>query len=195
VCKKTHRRLERSAAAAFLALLLSGPSLGATSVYHSPKDDGLPGSVVPTGGVQTLYLYLDGGPSASAPGSACDVGNGDEVCGFDLEITGLNGLTLSSFTADPGADLLVNFSPAALRLNGLDSQSPTPGPQRIGALSVDAVVGGAVELTSGEVVGADLASEVLVAQTLATVPEPGSLLLLTSGIGLLRLFARRRARP
>ena len=171
---------------------LAGPALAVTSVYHSPNDDGLPGSTqIPSGGVQSVYLYIDGGPSASA-GNACDEGQGDEVCGYDFEVTGLNGLTLSAFNADVGANLLVNFSVASMKVNGLDSQSPMPGPHRIGELLVNAAVGGEVELTSGEVIGADLGSEILSTTTLVTVPEPGPLLLLGSGIGLLAVLARRR---
>jgi hypothetical protein len=173
---------------------LAGPALAVTSVYHSPNDDGLPGSTeVPAGGVQSVYLYIDGGAVASGVGSACNDGQGDEVCGYDLELTALSGLTFSSFDADVGADLLVNFSASSMMVNGLDTQSPTPGPHRIGELLVNAAAGGEVELTSGEVVGADLGSEILSTTTLVTVPEPDQLLLLGSAIGLLVVLARRRA--
>lgn len=172
------------------ALAFAAP-VGATVVYHSPNDDGLPGATqIPEGGVQSVYLYIDGGPGASAGGEACDVGGGDEVCGYDLEITALNGLTLSAFTPDVGADLMPNFSAGSLKLNGLDSVAPTPGPHRVGELLVNAAVGGEVELTSGEVVGADLVTEVLAASTLVTVPEPGVLLALGSGVLLLAGLAR-----
>ena len=177
-----------------LGLYLPVTVLAATSVYHSPNDDGVSGStVIPSGGTQSVYLYIDGGAAASAGGTACNDGVGDEVCGYDLELTGLTGLTLSSFTPDVGAHLLVNFSAAAMKLNGLDTQSPVPGPHRIGELVVNAAVGGALELTSGEVIGAALASEVVAPGTLVTVPEPGHLLLLASGVGLLLALGRRRA--
>ncbi len=173
--------------------LVCSPAL-ASQVFHSPNDDGLPGAPqVPTGGVQSVLLYIDGGGGASAPGSACNNGAGDEVCGFDLELTGLSGLTFSAFNADAGADLLVNFSAGSLRINGLDPVAPTTAPVRIGELLVNAIEGGQVELTSGEVIGADLGSEVLPVQTLVTVPEPSRLLMLMSGFGLLLGLARARA--
>lgn len=172
---------------------ITGPALAVTSVYSSPADDGLPGSTqIPEIGVQSVYLYIDGGPSASSTGSACHDGEGDEVCGYNLELSGLDGMTLSSFNADPGADLLVNLSASSMRVNGLDTQSPTPGPQRIGELLVNSVSGGQIEVTAAEVVGAGLESETLAPTTLVAAPEPGPWLLLGSGIGLLGILARRR---
>jgi hypothetical protein len=174
---------------------LAGPARAVTSVYHSPDDDGLQGSgEIPAGGMQPVYLYIDGGAVASEADSVCNDGQGDEVCGYELELTGLNGLTFILFSADIDADLLVNSGGSSIKMNGLDTQSPTPGPQRIGELLVIAAVGSELELTSGEVVGADLGSEILPTTTLVTVPEPGELLLLASGVSLLALLARRRAR-
>jgi len=180
---------------ALVLALLASPVLG-DQVFHSPGDDGVPGAgAIPEGGVQPVHLYVDGGSSPSAPGRACNDGTGDEVCGFDLELSGQSGLTFSSFAADPGADLLVNFSSGSLRINGIDAVAPSTGPQRIGTLHVNAVSGGEVALSSGETIGADLSSEVLVAQTLVAVPEPGQLAMLVCGGALLAGLARRgRAR-
>ena len=119
-------------------------------------------------------------------------GEGDEVCGYDLELIGLNGLTFSAFNADPGANLLVNLGASSLRINGLDTVAPTPGPQRIGELQVNPTTGGEIELTGGEAIGADLESETLASTVVVAVPEPALLLLLGSGIGLLVVLARRR---
>lgn len=172
------------------AVLVSSPALS-QPFFHSPNDDGLPGAgVIPEGGVQSVYLYVDGGSGASAPGRACNDGAGGEVCGFDLELSGLGGLTFSSFVADPGADLLVNFGAGTLRINGIDAVAPGAGPQRIGELLVNAATGGEVELSSAETIGADLSSDVLAVQTLVTVPEPGQLAMLLSGGGLLAGLAR-----
>ena len=174
-------------------LALAAPSSAETAVYHSPNDDGAPGpTLVPPSGTQSVYLYVDGGAVASAGGTACDEGQGDEVCGFDLEITPQFGLTFGAFNAEVGADLVVNFDATSLRINGLDSQAPAPGPHRVGELVVNAVSGGEVHLSSGEVVGADLDSEVLAGRRLVTAPEPGAGLLLASGVALLWLLPRRR---
>ena len=180
-------------AAVLVSSLVGSPAL-ASQIFHSPNDDGLPGAPqVPTGGVQSVFLYIDGGAVTTTTGDACHDGDGDEVCGFDLELTGLSGLTFSVFNADAGTDLLVNFAAGSVRINGLDSVSPPTGPIRIGELVVNAVASGTVELTSGEVIGADLGSEVLPTQTLVSVPEPSQLLMLAGGLGLLLGLARARA--
>jgi len=192
--RSIHWRLR--AACLVATTLLAGPAVAATQVYHSPNDDGAPASgppVVCEGGVRSVFVYIDGGPSASLPGAACHEGVGDEICGYDLYLTGLNGLTLEGFAADPAADLIENLSAGELKLNGLDSVSPTPGPMRIGELLVNATSGGALELTSGEVVGADLTSEQLGTSTIVSVPEPGRLMLLGSGLIFLVCVGRRRA--
>jgi hypothetical protein len=179
------------------AAMLLAPSALASQVFHSPGDDGVPAigePIVAEGGVQSVFLYVDGGALASLAGSACNDGAGDEVCGFSVTLTGLGGLTLSAFNADPGADLLVNLGAGSIVINGLDPVSPTPGPKRIGELLVNAAVGGSVELSGGEVVGADLSTETLLVGTLVVVPEPSKLALLASGLLLLRTLAERRQR-
>jgi hypothetical protein len=180
-----------------LVLGLGGSNALATQVYYSPNDDGVPAGGSPTldvGGVRSVFLYIDGGATASQPGAACHVGQGDEVCGFSLTLTGQTGLTLAGFNPDGGADLLHDSNALELRVNGLDTASPTPGPKRIGELLVNAVAGGALELSAGEVVGAALASENLATSTVVTVPEPGGLVQLLSGVALLLGIGRRRAR-
>jgi hypothetical protein len=81
-----------------------------------------------------------------------------------------------------------------LIINGLDTAAPTPGPKRIGELSLNAVSGGSLELTSGEVIGADLSSETLASAEVVAVPEPGALLQLVCGAALLGCLGQRRAR-
>jgi hypothetical protein len=187
-----------AAAATFVAAFFCGTPATATQVYHSPNDDGQPSAGPPEvqpGGVRSVYLYIDGGASASPVDTACDNGPGDEVCGYTLTLTGLTGLTLAGFTPDGGANVLHDINALEFRVNGLDTALPTPGPKRIGELLVNAVAGGSLELTSGEVIGADLSSEILPAGEVVTVPEPGFWLQLASGAALLACLGRRRARP
>jgi len=187
--------LRRVAAAALASAWCAAPA-AATQVYHSPNDDGAPAAGQPTiaeGGVQPVYLYVDGGATASAPGSVCDTGQGDEVCGYTISLTGADGLTLSGFVADGAADLMVNQSGNSIVINGLDPVSPTAGPKRIGVLSVNATAGGSLSHDGGEVVGADLGSEVLAAETIAFVPEPAGIAVWAMGISLLGVLGRRRA--
>ena len=188
----------RSLVTGWLMAALCGVTVAtATDVFHSPSDDGLPAAgaaVIAEGGVRSVYLYIDGGPTASSANTACDSGTGNEVCGYTLTLTGLSGLTLVGFTPDPGANLLSDTTALAFRVNGLDTASPTPGPKRIGELQVNAVAGGTLELTSGEVVGADLSSETLASGEIVAVPEPGVVLQLMTSAALLGILNRRRAR-
>jgi hypothetical protein len=170
----------------------------AQRVYHSPNDNGQPAGglpELPSGGVQSLYLYIDGGALASAPSTACDTGAGSEVCGYTLTLTGMNGATFTGFTPDGGANLLYDLNGSEFRINGLDTQSPTPGAKRIGELLVNGVEGASVELSSGEVIGADLSSELLSTDQVVYLPEPGVMLMLASTLAVLGCLGRGRARP
>jgi len=192
-------RLGALAAAGWLvaALFWGTPAL-ATQVYHSPYDNGQPAGgfpELPSGGGQTLYLYIDGGASASAANTACDTGSGSEVCGYTFTLTALNGATLGAFTPAGGANLLHSLVGPEFRINGLDTLAPSPGPQRIGELVVNGVEGGSVQLTSGEVIGADLSSETLSSEEVVYLPEPGTLLGLASCLVALGCLGRRRAQP
>lgn len=192
-------RSRASAVGWLLVLLCWGTVASASQVFHSPNDDGLPAAGTPSvteGGVQTVYLYIDGGPTASSVDTACDTGTGNEICGYTLTLTGLTGLTLVGFTPEPSANLLTDTTTLVFRVNGLDTSAPTPGPKRIGELQVNAVSGGSLELTSGEVVGADLSSETLASGEIVTVavPEPAVVLQLLAGSVLLGFLKTRRAR-
>lgn len=183
-----------SAVAFLVALLLSGASFAAVpSVYHSPADDGVdPGApvTIPGSGQSTLFLYVDGGNSASSF-DACHQGAGDEVCWWDLHLEGQTGLSLDSFTAS--GDVLSNLSGSVLRINGGDTNG-TLGPTKIGELTVSPSPGGTLELTAGNSVSSALNLHVIPPTTVVTVPEPGQVTLLAAGIGLLWHLNRRRSR-
>lgn len=180
-----------------LAIVAAGLPAAAAQLFHSPGDDGQPPfgpGTIAEGGVRSIFLYIDDGAMASAPGSACHDGQGDEICGYQVTLTGAGGLTIASFAPEPGADLLVDQSAGGIVINGLDPVSPTPGPKRIGELQVNAATGGSLSLTDGEAIGADLGSEILTTGTLVVVPEPRAAVTLASGGLLLAALARRRAR-
>jgi len=193
------RPTRRLALVALLAALLpvAEPSTAATQIYHSPGDDGVPAAgqaSVPEGGVQSVYLYVDGGGVSSTGGTACDTGQGDEICGYEVLLSGLGGLTLASFDPDSAADVLANLGPSAAIINGLDTETPSAGPKRIGELHVNAASGGWLQLTSGESVGADLSQSSIASTTLVIVPEPGFSLLLASGVAMLGTLHKSRIR-
>lgn len=176
--------------------LWSLPAQG-TEFFHSPSDDGQPASgaaTIPDAGTQSVFLWVDGGASASAPGAACHDGAGDEVCGYSITLTGIGGLSFVSFSADGSADVAINQSPGTLILNGLDPVAPGAGPQRIGVVSVASATGGSVELTAGEVIGADLGSESIATHTLVEAPEPTMSALFMAGLATLVAFTKGRAR-
>lgn len=180
-----------------VAAALATPSGAVTEVYHSPGDDGVspgPGAEISVGAGQTLFVYISGGPSPTSSGERCHDGDGDELCGYELVLTGQGGLTLSGFTPDPAANIVANLSGNELRLNDLDTTTPSPGPRRIGELVVDAPASGVLELSSGEAIRADLSSDVLPMSTIVAVPEPTRLALLGSGLAWLSCLLRRRGR-
>lgn len=190
-CTSVGKRSVACFAAAIALLTVSLPA-AAAQVFHSPADDGTPGSHIPEGGSQSVYLWIDGGAGATQSGTPCHTGDGDELCGFEFVLDGLGGLTFASFTPDAGADVMVNLSTGQVALNGLDTTSPAPGPKRLGELVVTSVAGGEIELSTGAVVHADLSLESLPTATVVSVPEPAAWLAIASGVGLLRMLGRRR---
>ena len=95
---RLHPRSKLLGIAIVAALSCATPAVAA-QVYHSPNDDGQPAAGPPQiseGGVQSVYLYIDGGTSASAGGTACATGSGSELCGYTLTLTGLAGVDPSS---------------------------------------------------------------------------------------------------
>jgi hypothetical protein len=191
------RRARRIALVAFVACVGPITTSAATQVYHSPGDDGVPAvgqATLPAGGVQSVFLYIDGGATVSGVDEACDTGAGDELCGFEFGLDAVSGLTLSSFSPDGGVDLVSNLSAGSIKINGLDTVSPSPGPHRLGELQVNSVAGGVLALYLGETVNADLSESRIPITAVVAVPEPGHLALLGSGLLMLSALYRRSAR-
>jgi hypothetical protein len=185
-------------------LWLSWMALGAApawavapSVYHSPADDGVSAGIpatIPAAPGMTLHLYLDVGTTASSA-DPCFQGDGDELCGHRLHLTG-TGLEFQEFTpADP--DLVFKLTLDEFQVTGGDYQTGELGPTKLGDLVFDGLtVGGTVDLVLGEFVTTQLTKETAtVPTTIVELPEPLSTPSLIAGALLLTVMHRRRRSP
>jgi hypothetical protein len=161
-------------------------------VYHSPDDSGVDVGTVflPQAGVENVHLYIDGGLTGSPEGMSCWVGPGQEICGWDLQLEGKGGLTILSYSAV--GDVIAKQTLNLLSLNGGDFAVGSLGPTKLAEIEVDTAAGGALVLTSGQTVGASLGLTDLPPADIVFVPEPGRLLLLAAGVGLLTVLRWRR---
>ncbi len=122
----------------------------APDLFHSPNDDGasvgIP-AIVPSGQSVTLHLYLGVGATASSA-DPCFMGDGDELCGYRLRLTG-SGVNLQSFTpSDP--DTLFNQGGSQIELIGSSFQVGQLGPTKLGDLVIDGPAqGGTLDLVVG----------------------------------------------
>lgn len=182
-----------------LALVLGHVAFDARAqnvVYHSPDDNGAnPGGAagLPIGPGESFFLWLDAGFAASPPGTACDNGDGREICGYEVVIDALG----SAFFVDfiPQSNVVHRLTPNQLQVNGIFALNPTVGAVRIGELKVaNGGVSGAVVVMGGEVVLAALQVEMVSQSTVATVPEPFGWVPLMAGMALLAGLQDRRAR-
>jgi hypothetical protein len=164
-------------------------------VYHSPNDDGQ----MPIGGVPNLlegstelHLYVNGG-NLPSEGTACEEGDGDEICAWLVDLEAIGSIELLSFT--PSGN--VTASEQGYAISGLGSDvAGALGPVKIGDLVIDATGDGALELVAGQVVHADLQLENLARRDIVViaVPEPAEWMMLVSGMGLLSMLRNRRGR-
>jgi hypothetical protein len=138
-------------------------------IYHSPNDDGVPapGPVgIAPNSPATLHLYIDGGVTPSASG-VCATGTGDEICGYDLDINGTGGLSLSTFTPVTGVEY--HLTSTTLGIVGGDPWRATLGPVKIGDLDVQGPDAAAIELMPSQAVSASLSTDSIPQATIATV--------------------------
>ncbi|HXH28560.1 MAG TPA: integrin alpha, partial [Candidatus Polarisedimenticolia bacterium] len=130
--------------------------------FDSPNDDGVNLCVpteLATSGNQTLHLYLESGPTPTAnPSDVCaeNLGEGSEMCAWDVRVELEGGATITGFAANPpsgtppanqgvvsppvGMETEV-VSPTEFRANWIgpgNASDPTAGPVKIGDLSISA---------------------------------------------------------
>jgi hypothetical protein len=194
---KTSRRYRVPLGLTLMAALFSLDARAQSVVYHSPNDNGVnPGIVfdLPLSVGEPLNLYLDAGALESQSGTACNDGDGREVCGYDIDIDALGSAYFTNFV--PGPNVVSTVTPSKAKINGIFSLNPALGAVKIGQLSAaSSDENGAVMMTGGTVVLAALQSESVSQMILAQVPEPlGSLPLIAGGVLLAGLSRRRRER-
>ena len=179
-------------------MLGSGSALAGTpSVYHSPADDGLAASTTPVepgSPLVTLFLYVDAGPSPTSTGTACEDGDGDELCAWEFRLEASGAATIQAFLPDPGRNLETRVSTSEFAAVGGDAIGGQLGPIRVGALDLSvASTQWTVSVGDGSAVDAGFVLVPLSQSAIAT-PEPSSKALILAGLGLLVIFARRRRR-
>jgi hypothetical protein len=122
----------------------------------------------------------------------CEAGIADELCAFTIDFATQGQFTFVDFTPEPRSDVTFNLTVNRFRASGLDHQNPTPGPTRIGTLSVDTPgLGGGVNMTNSAAVSANLVLENFPDAAIA-VPEPSLVFGLLAGSCFLTVVARRR---
>lgn len=165
------------------------------AIYHSPADDGFPANgpvEIPSGAPHTIYLYLDGGETAS-PETRCSDGSGDEICAWDLALEAFEGLVIESFV--PESDTIARTTSTTIRMNGGDPWRGTLGRQRLGVIEVTGgPLGSRLDVMPSAAVASDLSVETVSQSTLIIVPEPRTLASLISGGTALAALGHRRRR-
>jgi hypothetical protein len=189
-----------------LVLLLgTSPAWGGAVVFATLDDSPInPNTAVELQGDETesVYLYVEFGSGSSA--EPCVVSaTGDEVCGFDVSIYLQGEAYIVDFVEETGVKYMpqsFTTDSRALRAVGVTAINPAAGPQRIGELVLDTwnadnqtYLHGAILIDEGEAVKANLDVFPIERDVMATtVPEPGEMLLLVSGIlGLAALYRLR----
>lgn len=184
--------------------LLAVPAAQASvpTLYHPMVGLVDPGIDVPTYAAadRTLDLVLAPGTVANSTGTVCQNGNGDEVCGFyvEIEVDGDLAVDDSSFVMASlaGAQVSDHGDGRTVRIAIVTTATPlTATPTLIGTLNVQSgTSGGTVRLTKLQTVDASLDLMPGTPRDLAILPEPGVGSQLGAGALALAWLARRRAR-
>jgi len=190
--RRNHDRRVGAVLRALLVLTLwlaPWSAFAAPVVYHSPADDGAPGTgSIPAGAPATLHLYVDPGSVASTS-FPCERGDGDELCGYVLTLRAEGGLALGG-VAVPG-DGAAHVAGDELRIVGGDPVGAL-GPIELGDVEVSGPDGARLVVAAGDFVDSALERRAFAPANVVHVPEPVGALTLLAGSGLLALLRRRR---
>jgi hypothetical protein len=154
-------------------------------------------------GSQMLDVYIDLGSDPTGVGTACEDGDGDELCAVAVVLTVTGPGEILGFSAPMTGPTVISeptsFPTSVLRLNVLQSISPpSPGPQALGTLTVDVFSNASgTNLVRINATGqAVTAGRVLVGVPSGDIaaPEPSGLVLLLSGALGLGALHRLRSR-
>ena len=146
-----------------------------------------------------LHLWLKVGDAASAANVCAPGATGNEICGFDLALSTVAAFDFGAFSPDlefdrsgAGTPIVTHASPGRFAANGLDLGVPPVGSRHLGILTV--ATGGVspedAVSASGGVIAANLEMRNITAENVI-VPEPGFMLSLLSGMGLVAYSGRR----
>jgi hypothetical protein len=189
--------------------LLAGGAAAQPTLFYSPAghpvvEPSYP-LALPNTGTHPVDLYLDAGSTASGVGTPCNAGSGglggdgDETCGYDFLVEVSGGSLITGFTPVHSNTVWSDTTGGVtrLRVNAVTTNAPDGpflGPTHVGTLQVTT---GGTSLGFGtlllvETAGADLALLTGGTRDLFTLPEPGLLWLLGSGLAGLALLHRLR---
>jgi len=198
----SHRSLALSVLCVALALLAGAePARAAAGVFANfyPGTGANQGELLDGPGVWALDVYVEIGAIDS--GNACRTGSiGDEICAYHVGIQIDGGGFITNFAGDSAAvkSWPQSFGSSVRNLTvafaGANPQPFAAGPVHIGTLTVNAPTAGGtrVLVTGHQVVDAGLQGRIVPSDTLATLPEPGSIAQLVSGALALALLHRLR---
>ena len=138
------------------------------------------------------YVCITPGTTESS-GEACEDGDGDELCAYNVTLEATGALLFSAFDPTSTRDGVVVAKRESQRINanGLPNQ-PILEPAPIGQLSIASAEPGGSITARGKQVGAKLQIESIPAQVIVTVPEPSPAAL---GIAVLVVLACNEDAP
>ena len=191
ITQPTHARV---APTAYLCALGAAPPCSCTGELVFTNEPSL-----------SLDLCLGVGPTSSEdPAASCSpaAGNGDEICGWEIELRAVGGFTISNFVPNGEENLASSTIQAStlLRINWMfrvSNNEPGPpldnkGPQRIGVIYLSNPSGalGKLRVTAESRAAHVGGGEVAIDPRVLLMPEPSRGALLLLGIATLWVLSR-----